>query len=177
MFITKFSVPSIITYLGAAVAVAGIYLANQNIELSILCLFIATFFDFFDGKFARKFKRSTQEMKFGIAIDSLVDVIAFIALPIIILFNLTSFNIAILIIAIIYTLSGITRLAVFTSEAKSGEKTLYYRGLPITFAGLVIPLTYIIISYIDNLNVVLTLSLVYLVLSFLFILNIKVKKI
>ena len=44
--------------------------------------------DIFDGKVARKFKRSEKEKQFGIEIDSIIDTINFGVVPVIIYLNL-----------------------------------------------------------------------------------------
>jgi CDP-diacylglycerol--serine O-phosphatidyltransferase len=85
IFITKFPRPSIVTYLGVITGILGIYLTNHNIGWPVVCLLLCAICDFFDGRFARSFKRSEQEKKFGVIIDSLADTLMFAALPSVIL--------------------------------------------------------------------------------------------
>ena len=184
IFISKFSKPSLITYFGIIIGVVGISFATVEIRLSLACLFICAVCDFFDGRFARRFKRTLQERKFGIVIDSLADTLAFVALPCVILFAATSLTVAPIIVAAIYSLCGITRLTVFTAEADPDKKTEYYSGLPILCAGAIIPLVYSALSIINSLipglvsdlatDIILLLA--YLALAALYVLNIKVKK-
>jgi len=176
IFIQKFSKPSLITYLGVATGIIGIYLATTDIRWSMVCLFICAVCDFFDGKFARSFKRSEYEKKFGIAIDSLADVLMFAVLPCVILFNATSFAVAATLVAIIYAACGITRLAVFTAEAEPNKKTEFYRGLPITSAGVIIPAVYFATMLTEPLIAEIAMLATYAALSIMFVLNIKVKK-
>ena len=177
IFISKFSKPSLITYLGIIVGVAGIYFAATNIYAAMICLFACAICDFFDGKFARKFKRDDREKRFGIAIDSLADTLAFVALPVAILFNVAIVPAVAITVAIVYVAAGITRLAAFTAAADPGKPTKIYRGLPITCAGAIVPTVYFAVAFCVSARVVgIILAAVYAILAALFVLNIKVKK-
>ena len=77
--------PSVIlTYVGMAFAVLGMGFAFQGEDVAhpMICLIIAGVCDLFDGAVARRCKRTEEEKAFGIELDSLVDVLSFIALPI-----------------------------------------------------------------------------------------------
>ena len=84
MIIGKWNRSVIITYLGMISAVFGMYLAMVMDEprYAYACLMVSGVCDLFDGMVARKVKRDEQEKAFGVQLDSLVDVISFIALPI-----------------------------------------------------------------------------------------------
>lgn len=175
MFISKFSKPSLITYLGIVIGVVGLYCAAGHLPWAAVCLFLCAVCDFFDGRFARSFDRNEHEKKFGIAIDSLADTLLFLALPGVILFSFSGSVVAVL-IACVYALCAITRLAVFTSEAEPDKKTAYYRGLPVTYAGFIIPLVYGAVALLPFAVAEAVLYIVYLALALLFVLNISVKK-
>ena len=51
-------------------------------SMAIVCLMVSGFCDLFDGSIARTKKRTESEMKFGIQIDSLADMICFGVLPV-----------------------------------------------------------------------------------------------
>ena len=177
IFITKFSKASFLTYINIAVAVAGVYLVTVDIRLALACLFVCAVLDFFDGRFARSIKNRTEyDKKFGVIIDSLGDVLMFSALPSVILFNIISCPIAAISIAIVYVSCGITRLSVFTVETEPGKKNAYYRGLPITTAGAIIPIAYFASLPTSDFAAEIIMLSVYLTLAVLFVLNIKVKK-
>ena len=176
IFISKFPKPALVTFLGIMLGVIGIYLATVDVQLSVLCLFLCAICDFFDGKFARSFKRTEHDKKFGIIIDSLADTLMFAALPCVILFNITSLSVAAVFIAVVYAVCGITRLAVFTAEASPDKKTEYYRGLPITCAGIIIPAVYFASTLTACIATEIIMLSIYLALAILFVLNIKVKK-
>jgi len=173
ILIAKPSKPSLITYFGIISSVVGFYFAFSDVKLATVCLFVCAIFDFFDGRFARTFKRSEDEKKFGIIIDSLADVLAFVALPCAILFAICGNYIFAIIIAILYALCGITRLTVFTAEADPNKKTKYYRGLPITVAGFLIPIIYLVFNLLASRLICCVLCVTYVILAILFVLNIR----
>lgn len=175
MFIIRLQLSSLLTYASIASAVIGISYAH-DLSVAFVCLLLCAFFDIFDGKFARLFRgRNALEKNFGIAIDSLADTLAFVALPVAIFASLHGVGL-ILIVPIIYALTGVTRLSVFTAEAMPDKTVTHYRGLPITLAGLIIPLTYLLTQPLAQPVQTLLMSAVYLALAFLFVANIRVKK-
>ena len=101
MFIGKYDKSVIVTYLGVLSTMIGIYFVfgtnTVRITGAIICLMVSGICDLFDGKVARMCKnRTDQDKKYGIQIDSLTDMISFIAYPIIILYGFCKyFNVAI----------------------------------------------------------------------------------
>ena len=72
----------LLTYLGVVSSVLGIGFAMYGrTSMAIVCLMISGFCDLFDGSVARTRKRTQNEQKFGIQIDSLADMICFGVLP------------------------------------------------------------------------------------------------
>ena len=62
MFIGKYNKSVILTYIGIAAAVLGIYFSFvKNIRYTLLCLIICGVCDLFDGAVARKCKRTEEE--------------------------------------------------------------------------------------------------------------------
>lgn len=157
--------PSVIlTYIGMSFAVAGMFLAvNEMINFSFICLVLCGICDLFDGMVARRFKRSEDEKAFGIELDSLVDVLSFIALPVTIFMSI-GFNSPIhLIIYILYSIAGIARLGYFNVVTADGDGPVkYYSGLPITYAALVFSLMYLTVNIFrsDVFMIVYTLSMI-----------------
>ena len=81
-----FWTPSVIlTLVGFGFSVIGInelFNDGTNYNVVMACLVLAGICDMFDGTVARMFKdRSDNEIKFGIELDSLVDVISFGVFP------------------------------------------------------------------------------------------------
>ncbi|WOO87597.1 CDP-alcohol phosphatidyltransferase family protein [Mollicutes bacterium LVI A0039] len=159
------------TYLGVCFSVIGIYLCViGQLNYAMMALVLAGVCDMFDGMIARKVKRTAQEMEFGIQIDSLADVVNFLALPAAYFVSNEYFEAGYLIFLIIYVVAGVVRLAYFnvvTSKDTGPNKA--YSGLPVTSAAIIIPVAHIF------LNSVLVLY-VYLLMGILFVLNFKVKK-
>ena len=145
----------ILTYIGAGCALFGIYSAvgNSNPSLAMLMLMLAGLCDMFDGTVAKTRKRTVQEKRFGIQIDSLSDLICFGVLPAVIGYNLgMQNNVAYYIVLICYTLAALIRLAYFNVMEEERQQTTggprtYYEGLPVTNVALILPLVYSFRSY------------------------------
>ena len=115
----------ILTYIGTISGILGIINAfNGNILNSIILLMVAGACDMFDGKVARSKKRTKQEERFGIQIDSLSDVICFGVLPAIIGYNIGMNKWYSIIILLYFALGGLIRLAYFNVlEEERQDKT------------------------------------------------------
>ena len=181
MFIGKWNKSVILTYIGLAVSIFGILICFNNNEKSIgfamSCLIIAGICDLFDGQLARKCKRTEQEKNFGIELDSLVDAIDFIALPIVIFLRLQMNTWYHYIIMVIFAICGIARLAYFNIMVEDNNKPVkYYMGLPVTYTALIFPVFYLL-KYILPLNI---FSIIYTgliaIVAVLNIINIKIIK-
>ena len=181
MIIGKWNKSVILTYIGLFISVLGIYLActNENILLAFSCLLIAGVCDLFDGFVARRCNRTKEEKQFGIELDSLVDVVNFVALPIIILINIGLTEIYNIALYMFFALAGVVRLAYFniTLEEKNQDIPIkYYSGLPVTFIAMILPISHLL-TYLLNIkcfNVYYTIIL--LVTGILNILNVKIRK-
>lgn len=180
MIIGKWNKSVIMTYIGMSFSILGIYFSfNKNILYALSCLIVAGLCDLVDGAIARKCKRDESEKQFGIELDSLVDVISFIAFPIVIYINMGLNNWYYIPLYMIYSISGICRLAYFNISLEEDNKDIpvkYYTGLPVTFAALLIPIFYLFSYLIPNNFHNIYFTLILLIISFLFILNIKIKK-
>ncbi len=178
MFIGKYNKSVILTYIGAAIAFAGIsaVLAN-NIPLSMICLAVAGICDLFDGVVARRCKRDDTEKEFGIQIDSLVDVVSFLALPSVLgiqlLEELGAFRYPLL---IIYILCGIIRLAWFNTSASVDGSRTHYDGLPVTYSALILPVLWVALGFFEGVIPLVVWTVAYAVIAFLFIFNVKIAK-
>ncbi len=171
----------VLTYLGVVSAVLGIGLAMYgHTSMAIVCLMISGFCDLFDGSIARTRKRTESEKKFGIQIDSLADMICFGVLPAAIGFSvgLTRwFEAAAL---IVYVLAALIRLAYYNvteDELEFAENTrrVYYDGLPVTTAALIIPLIYTLRPVMKS-GFLLLYALCLLATAAAFLMKIKVRK-
>ncbi len=135
----------ILTYMGAAAAVCGIFFAASGYPFwAVICLMFAGLTDMFDGKVASTMKRTPSEKSFGIQIDSLCDLISFGVLPIAIGYGIGLDGGIFYISGAAYVLCAIIRLAYFNvdeaerQQTETGRRKTYY-GLPVTSAAILFP--------------------------------------
>lgn len=173
----------ILTYIGLASAVTGIYFAmdGKNILVSVIALLIAGLCDMFDGKVARTRERTEAEKKFGIQIDSLCDLICFGFLPCAIGWAVGMQEIYHYFILIFFTLAAVIRLAYFNVMEEERQKTTKevrktYEGLPVTSVALIIPLLFGFKKLIVNKYFADVYAVVILIVGIAFITRFKVKK-
>ncbi len=164
----------VLTYLGVALSILGIYLIWESIDIAIICMILAGICDLFDGKLARMCKRSETEKAFGVQIDSLADTVSFLVFPAVFLMYASDFSVSGVVISVLYVLMGIIRLAWFNVTVDDSRG--YFNGLPVTYSALIIPAFYAINSIIKISFSNIILQLIYISIAVLFILNIKIKK-
>lgn len=179
MFIGKWNKSVILTYIGLAFALFGMYLSftQSNVLYPLSCLIVAGVCDMFDGFVARKIKRTEEEKQFGVELDSLVDVIDFIALPVSIFMCMGLTEYYHIAIYIAFAICGVARLGYFniiTADASKAVK--HYQGLPVTFSALIFPLLYLLSYAVTTQIFTIIYSLAILLVATLNILNIKVIK-
>lgn len=148
----------IITYLSLVSAVIGMVGAfNGNIKFAIICLLFSGLCDMTDGAVARTRKRTEQEKKFGIQIDSLCDLVSFGVHPAIIVFCISRMAFpdkkvmwyVALGIGIIFALCAVIRLAFFNvmeeerQKVEGNKRRTSYQGLPVTNISLILPGLYL----------------------------------
>lgn len=180
----------ILTYLSVAAAIVGIYFSvggnkDPQPHIGVICLLISGFCDAFDGAVARTRKNRTREdCMFGERIDSLSDLIAFGVAPTAIGFGMDINRWFFIPVFVIYVLCALVRLAYFdvTEEIRMEDpncgKRKFYEGLPVTNAGFIVPMCYIIATMFSNGSVGYTATMIlgYLVVAFLFIFRFKMPK-
>ena len=175
---TYFLLPSLITYSNMVLGMVAIYISKTSnikmIKIGCILVLIAAITDKLDGFVARKLNMSSE---FGKELDSLCDIVSFGLAPVIIGWNMKNggINILEIITSIIFIGAGIFRLARFNTS----KDKIHIIGLPITIAGAIMVLKYLIdIKLRPNLiglklydNIILML-----ILSFLMVSKFKVKK-
>lgn len=168
----------LLTMCGMVISFVGMLLAiHGHFTYAALCLLISGICDGFDGTLARKKKYSENEKTYGIQLDSLSDLVCFGVFPAI-LTCLISDNIYAYIIAGIYLLCGLVRLAYFnTLAADPKSKKNVFIGVPITTVSIVYPLILFIFRFINYDFLEILLPLLLLMLGILFILRIEIKKV
>ncbi len=143
----------ILTYMSLLSAIGGITLVTCGHPiLATYCLLFCGLCDMFDGKVARTKKNRTDEEKsFGIQIDSLTDIVAFGVLPATMAITLCGNAWYSYVVAALFTLAGLIRLAYFNvteelRQKETDECRKMYSGLPITASSLIFPFFFCIIS-------------------------------
>lgn len=170
----------IATYLGLASGAFGIFEAiNGNVKAALVCLMIAGIVDTFDGKIARTKKDRTEtEIRFGVQIDALCDVINFGVLPPVICYAAGLIHTVHIVLYIFYILAGVIRLGYFNvlaeEDAGRGGQTVYH-GMPVTSACLILPTAYLVGQLLPGLSSAI-LCFTLLLEAVLFISPIRVKK-
>lgn len=141
-----FNYTVIATYASVVFASFGIWLTLTGRPVAaVFCLLSSGILDMFDGKIARTCtRRTTEEKRFGIQIDSLSDLIAFGVLPAVIGYPLWRGSIYYGILSAFYILCALIRLAYFnvTEEIRQDEETeprRFYTGLPVTTTSFLFP--------------------------------------
>ena len=176
--IGKWNKSVILTYVGLILSTLGLIFVTSGIDIKygMICLMLAGICDLFDGTVARRCKRTKEEKEFGIELDSLVDVMSFIALPIVILSKINK-SIIYLPIAIIYVIFAVARLAYFNIKTADSEKAIKsYIGLPVTYAALIFPLVFLLFYLLKNNTFIILYNIITLMVAVLFILKINVPK-
>ena len=136
----------ILTYIGTISGFTGmVCMWNGHLKVALLCLIFAGFCDMFDGKIASTMKRTPQEKRFGIQIDSLSDLICFGALPAMIMYFCGGKSIISMITSALFLLAALIRLAWFNVDEEerqtqeAGSRKVYL-GLPVTTSAIGVPL-------------------------------------
>lgn len=167
-----------ITYIGAFVSVVGLLLSleNNNVDYAFYGMIIAAVCDMFDGKVARSLKRNENEKDFGVQIDSLADVIAFITIPALTLYLFGLRETYQIIILTLYVVAGIIRLAYFNVAMSDKDKAIKaYTGLPVPVSVLIFGLVWIL-DKIIGFDAILVYTLLVPITGYLHISKIKIKK-
>ncbi|MGP1349701.1 MAG: CDP-alcohol phosphatidyltransferase family protein [Stomatobaculum sp.] len=144
----------VLTYAGVAASILGMGFAAGGLpgaelpafrlRAAMSCLAFAGVFDLADGPVARRCRRSEEEKHFGTELDSLADAVSFVAFPAVIALSLGAMTWYRLLLLIFFAVCGIARLAYFhiLVGEMDGEPLRFYRGLPVTYTALLLPLLY-----------------------------------
>ncbi|MCL2089646.1 MAG: CDP-alcohol phosphatidyltransferase family protein [Micrococcales bacterium] len=138
---------NLVTYLGVAVAGLGLVVAARDLGWAVLCLVVAGVCDLLDGTYARRFPRDEATRAFGAQLDSLADMVSFVALPAALLVALGLDWRPAALVVVAYATAAVTRLADFTVTAS--PRPTGYRGLPVTYAALVLPLVWLVCTVVE----------------------------
>lgn len=181
-FIGKYNKSVILTYIGIAFAFLGMAFTQEGQSAAaMVCLILAGICDLFDGVVARRCKRDEAAKEFGVQIDSLADVVSFLALPAVLGLRLMSGMGAVRYPVILgYILCGVIRLAWFNTSAAAEGVRSHYDGLPVTYCALIFPILWVFLGFMGGVPGAFPMAVIwaaaYAVTAVLFILNVKVPK-
>lgn len=178
MMIGKWNRTVILTYVGIFFSIIGMgFVIHADAESAMSCLILAGICDLFDGQIARRIKRTEEEKLFGIELDSVADVVNFIAFPVVLLYVTVSSWLLVSLAGTFFAICGTARLAFFNMGAKESMGEIsFYRGLPVTYTALILPLVYLL-KYAISLNVFDIIFMVcYLSIGVFQITDIRVSK-
>ncbi len=190
---------------GTIIAMSGV----GHPYIGMFLMLFAGLCDGFDGRVARtKKNRSDLEKRFGMQIDSFSDLISFGLLPAAIGMSMLRHNVrlsdlhelpeswldpatalahsdlyrgVLIIIALIYILAAMIRLAYFNATEEEREQQIrengvaYFTGLPVTSAALVFPMV-LLMHYIPRFDLSVPYFVVMLVMACLFVGRFKIRK-
>lgn len=173
-----------LTYLGVTFGLLGIYTASAgNISWAMVCLMLAGFCDMFDGTVAKTRKRTIQEQRFGIQIDSLSDLVCFGVLPAVIGYNIGMKDHPVYyVILVAFSLAALIRLAYFNvmeeeRQQANGGPRKYYEGLPVTNVALILPVIYSFRRFIGlGSNFLFVYSIALAVIAIAFVIKFRIVK-
>ena len=130
--------------LGCLLSLASCYFAvTANLKLSVMMFILAGICDLFDGYVARAIRRTDEEKRFGIALDTVVDVVSFGVTPVVIVTCVVGVPWYSLVISAFYVAAAVVRLAYFTASTHPDHRR-WYAGLPVTYIALILPIVLLI---------------------------------
>ena len=135
-----------VTVIGLGLAVLSmIFAAHGDVPKGVVALVGAGICDLFDGLLARRLTRTEEEKRFGGRLDSLVDACSFGMAPVALLHAAGMTSPLELLVLAGYAAAAIWRLAYFdTVGIETSDGVAYYRGVPTTYAAVVIPVTFLV---------------------------------
>ncbi len=138
----------VLTYIGMLCSFAAILFSiNERYLDAVFFLMMAGVCDMFDGAVANTKDRTPPEKKFGIQIDSLSDLVGFGIMPAVFVYMISGKSIAGGVIAALYALTALIRLAYFNvneeeRQQQTDEKRKVIQGLPVTTIAILLPIVF-----------------------------------
>lgn len=171
----------ILTYCGMLFSFFGLLqVISQSYGNAAFCLMLAGVCDMFDGAVASTKDRNVSEKKFGIQIDSLSDLISFGVLPAIFVYMIFGKNAIVGLIASLFVLCALIRLAYFNvleeeRQRQTSERRESYLGVPVTTIAVLLPAVYLLYDY-RLCKSIICFPLLLVIMGISFILPVEIKK-
>lgn len=172
----------ILTYMSLVFSVIGMTFAlDGRITAALVCMLSSGLCDSFDGKVARTRKRTEEEKRFGIQIDSLCDLVCFCVFPVILGYCVGMKSPLQVAVMALYVLAGVIRLAYFNVTEEIRQDTTdavrsSYLGLPVTMAAMLVPLAFLAENHMAASAFSWFYTVYLALLAFLFIAPVRLPK-
>jgi CDP-diacylglycerol--serine O-phosphatidyltransferase len=128
-----------LTYGSLLAGLTAVLASSWHLSGGLLAL--CALLDTFDGRFARMFRRSDEQSKFGVELDSLADAVVFGFVPIACIYPLLDFGGSLvgqvlwLAAATVYLVSALTRLGCYNLNQSKAD---HFLGMPTTLVALLL---------------------------------------
>ena len=174
-----YNLANLVTILGLCCALLACFLLAQgNTAVAMLAFACAGLCDMMDGRIARSSGTTGQRVRFyGVQLDSLCDVVSFGVVPCFMAFWLGYRGTPDILIYLLFSACGATRLANFNMEVALDSPNLrsnQFTGLPIPFSVIIFPL--LLIVHVLAGPVAWLFRLVFLLVGFGYILRVRIPK-
>lgn len=170
--LAKNALPNLFTLGNLSCGLISLIMTFQgNYQLACIFILLAGIMDRYDGRIARYLDVVSD---LGKELDSLADLVSFGVAPALLVFNLYSFmdlGLNGYLLALIFPLCGAYRLARYNCTNFDGE----FMGIPITAAGMFMTL-YSFLT-LNNTSHIVRTGLIMILLSYLMVSKVKIKKV
>jgi len=175
-----YTLPVLVSYMGLFCAfLASLLALGGNIRYAVIFFILAGLFDLFDGMVARLLNKTDKEKIFGVQIDSIIDVCSFGVAPIIIAYALGMNAPLDFVLMFAYVSAAAMRLSYFNYLVISSNEegpVKYYTGLPVTYSTIIFPLVILLKICFDADIFSWLLRGAFILVTILFVSNIKIPK-
>jgi CDP-diacylglycerol--serine O-phosphatidyltransferase len=171
-----FDLPNICSLVGLFSALLALFFAlTGNYPAAMIGLIWAVFFDWNDGKIARKMKgRTAVQGQIGGQVDSLIDIVSFGVCPAVILLSYGNYDPILLPGAFLIIAAGVLRLSYFNVFGLGGEST--YLGLAYDNNAIILVFVFLLESFMATAAFTIVLYITLIVLAALNVAPIRTPK-
>lgn len=171
-----YDLPNICSLIGLLCALIALYFAlTGNYPAAMIGLIWAVFFDWNDGKIARKMKgRTPKQALVGGQVDSLIDIVSFGVCPAVILLSYGGYSPWLFPGAFLIVAAGVLRLSYFNVFGLDGKTT--YQGLAYDNNAIILVFVFLLESFVTTSAFTIVLYITLIALSALNVAPIRTPK-
>lgn len=124
---------------------AALLMQHGHVAWAWSCFIVAGLADLFDGVLARRTPMTLEQSQLGLQLDSLADMVNFGVVPVFLLYGVGLNSLWDAPVLAFYIFAATQRLAYFNVYGTHSEgAATYYKGLPVTYSALILPLVFVI---------------------------------